>query len=147
MNFVAKSIRQTTGLTMAEFCAKYLDSEWRTFSVRLRKLKLYPNEVLLICLLTGKTTDELFETSAIETFCLRGKDSVNNEIRKFISKPNAADAVSKILGGEVKLSAPAIRKPVPHKKVKSKRIIAPKPAKTKESDFDFLDADIFKKKR
>lgn len=93
---VTKLIREKTGLKMSEFCETYLDSDWRAFATRLRRNKLYPNEAILICLLTGRNPSELFGLSTAEVFFLKGKDKVRVRVKEILEQPNSIDKVNLI---------------------------------------------------
>lgn len=71
-----KAILESTGLTLQEFCERHLNSKYVTFSARLSKNRLYPNEMLYICQVTGKPFSELFPGNFTTNLLLRGDPMV-----------------------------------------------------------------------
>ena len=130
MDLVTKTIRDTTGLTLVEFCEKYLHTDSRSFSVRLKKNRLYPNEASLICLMSGKKPIEVFELSTLETFFIKGK-----------SKEVSAQVKTLLDNAAVEILAPDLNeKPRPEKKkvkfrskVTEKKKTLPKLRKSKKN--------------
>jgi len=145
MKVLTKSIREATGLSMDEFCQKYLGSDWRTFAMRDRKKRLYPNEALLICLVTGKNPSELFGMSSIELFCLQGKEVVTKHILSILEKPDAMSKMNLILNNADGLRLnPVMTKEEKVKPKKSEPVKKPelKVETKKKDDFDFV-ADVY----
>ena len=97
MNEITREIRKATGLTMTDFCKVYLESDWRTFRARLKKGRMYPNESLLICLLTDRSPVQLYGETAFELFCLKGRKRVNDRIKKIVLQTKNAERLSVIL--------------------------------------------------
>jgi hypothetical protein len=166
MNVVAKAIREVTGLTLTQFCDKYLDSELQAFRNRLMKNNLYPNEAFLICLVTQKNPLELFGASALDVFFLNGKDTVTKRVRSLLEAPNAMDKINIMLndpsGLKIDLGAQKVvkkREPRISNKLEQKEqsfLAAPlrpydgsdnqkSPVMNAENDFDFVSTNIFKK--
>jgi hypothetical protein len=153
MKDLTKAIREATDLSMDEFCAKYLDCDWRTFSVRERKQKLYPNEALLICLMTGKNPVELFGMSSMELFCLQGKNKkINKRIKELLKKTDAVQKMNLILSNPEGLrlvtdmsqdDQPVVKKKEP-KKEAIKKVTPVVNKASKKSDFDFVDVNVFR---
>lgn len=150
MKAIAKAVRKSTGLTMKQFCEDYLETTFHPFAARVNGTnKLHPNEVLLVCLITGQNPLTLFGKDAVEIFLLRGKkEGVNKRIREIISQPDGITKLSLILGNLDGLNfnvqkpepKPEIQKP---KKVKAEKIEKPKEESKKTSDFDFVDTALF----
>lgn len=157
MDLLSKRIREKTGLTMHQFCVNYLDVNFPAFRSRLKKNGIpYPDEALLICLLTGYSPLELFERSAIEVFLLNGKESVRNRIKDII-KDNPSEKINMILNDPsgLRIDVPdlnAIGKARKEKKLpKEKKIASPlalvetAPEVNQENNFDFVDEKLFKR--
>lgn len=147
MKVLTKSIREATGLSMDQFCRKYLESDWRTFAARERKKRLNPNEALLICLVTGKNPLELFGMSTIELFCLQGKEVVTKHIQHILKEPDALNKINLILNNAdgLRLNPAMEEKPVRPRRVEERPIkMEPKSVtkKVKNDDFDFV-ADVY----
>ena len=159
MDSLSRHIRDTTGLTMHEFCLNYLDVNFPAFRSRIKKNGIpYPDEALLICLVTGHSPLELFGRQAIEVFLLNGKDSVRNRI-KDILKDNPSEKINMILNDPsgLRIAVPdmkSIGKPrkTAEKKVKEKKVkpvieeksVEMKVSKAPEGDFDFVETNLFK---
>ena len=148
MKDLTKSIREATGLNMDEFCEKHLDSDWRAFSIRDRKKKLYPNEALYICLITGKNPMELFEQSSLDLFFLSGKDGVTKRLKNLLKQRDAIDKMNLILSNPngLKISMtqsdePRKEKPARESKTEKQKTAAPKKV---ADEFDFVDDDVFR---
>lgn len=60
MHPLIKTIKQTTGTTIYEFCEKELKTEYKAFIARLNKGKLYPSEIFYIVHRTKKSLTEIF---------------------------------------------------------------------------------------
>jgi len=147
MKILTKSIREATGLSMDEFCRKYLESDWRTFAARERKKRLNPNEALLICLVTGKNPVELFGVSTIELFCLQGKEAVTKHIQHILKEPDALNKINLILNNAdgLRLNPIMDEKPAKVRKIEEKPVKKFEPKiekKVKNDDFDFV-ADVY----
>ncbi len=155
MDLVTKTIRDSTGLTLIEFCENYLDSDSRSFSARLRKNRLYPNEAVLICLLSGKKPIEIFERSTLETFFIKGKSNqVNLRIQELIDNGSAIEILAPDIGEKPapvkkKLKLKSREKKYSDASVKyQKEIDTPiqklnKPDFKEDMDTDFVDMKVF----
>lgn len=155
MRILTRSIRNATGLTLSEFCETYLKTNTPSFQARIKgKNELLPNEVLLICLITGENPKKLFGKDAVEIFLLRGKQqSVNNHIMDLIAKPGGMEKLNLVLGNLTGLRIDhGIEKPEhkPEKKEVKKIIKTTIPAEPipvkKVSKFDFVDTSVFANK-
>jgi hypothetical protein len=63
MSRLSKAIKSATGLTLADFCEKELNTKYNAFAMRLMGNKLYAAEVFYIVYRTGKTCEYLFNKS------------------------------------------------------------------------------------
>ena len=113
-----------TGLSMKEFCENYLETDARTFGSRLKKNRLYPNEALLICLITGKTPQEMFGLSAIDLFCLKGKHKgVSARVKDLLDKPGGNEKLNLILNSDG-LKFNLEEQSAPQKRVKKAKVVS-----------------------
>jgi hypothetical protein len=149
MDSVTNTIRECTGLTLVEFCQTHLETDSRSFSARLRKNRLYPNEAALICLLSGKKPIEVFERSTMETFFVKGKSKkVSAQIKEILDNDPDLDVLMPSLMEKAKPEKKKV-------KFKARRAASaptsksfPKPAAKKieaEGDPDFkVDVNLFR---
>jgi hypothetical protein len=138
MNDLTRSIRESTGLSIKEFCDLYLESDFRTFAHRRRSNTMHPNEALLICLITGKNPGELFGYSTLDLFFTKGKsEKVSKKIKEILASPEAFSKLSLILsnpdGLRIKLTDQQPPAPQPKRQAKSQRQpVAVKPQEPKK---------------
>lgn len=163
MDSLFKHIREATGLTTQEYCKNYLDSNFQAFRNRIKGDALRPNEMLLICLHTGKSPEVLFGKSAFEVFFLKGKDKTATHIKNLM-KTNASEKINMILNDPngLEIAVPnldVVSKPrkqrenkkeeqpieqSPEKKEVVNLKTHPKQEIVKADDFDFVETNLFK---
>jgi hypothetical protein len=107
MKPIARAIRKATGLTLREFCETQLNSKWVTFSVRLRKNRLYPNEYIFICLVTKQKFTDLFGTTFNHTLLFRGDESVTSKINGILKDSGEWDRLNRLIRSPLDLSIQA----------------------------------------
>jgi len=135
----AKAIRDATGLSVADFCKTYLNCNMAAFRLRDYKGILNPNEVLLICLISGRNPKDLFGSTAFEMFLLRGNEAVSGHIKEILKQPDAREKLNLILGNPEGLRIPVLIDP-PKQKLEKKARAAEKPKRKPVLDDDFVDA-------
>jgi hypothetical protein len=57
---LSQRIFEVTKLSLAEYCSKYLHCQFKAFAYRVRLNRLYPNEVIFLCLHLNTPCVELF---------------------------------------------------------------------------------------
>lgn len=135
----AKAIRDSTGLTVEEFCKTYLDCNMAAFRLRDYKGILNPNEVLLICLISGRNPQDLFGVSAFEMFLLKGNETVSNHVKEILKQPDAIQKLNLILGNPEGLRIPVtISPPKPKIEKKERQPLVNKKQAARVGD-DFVD--------
>lgn len=135
----AKAIRDATGLSIADFCKNYLNCNMMAFRAREQKGLLYPNEALLICLISGRNPLDLFGVTAFEMFLLRGDEFVSNQVKEILLQRDAMEKLNLILGNPEGLRIPIALAP----KKKKERDPLPKQIKPVEKKKEVVEVEDF----
>lgn len=88
---LVKHIKDATGLSMGEFCQKELHTDYKAWNWRLKKSRLYPDEILYIIWRTRKTVKELFGKDWHEMTIDNSNGPVVSEVKDIMSKMSKAE--------------------------------------------------------
>lgn len=86
MNNLAKTIKQVTGLSIGDFCAKELNTDYKAFNWRVKNNRLYPDEIFYMIWRTRKSVQELFGKSWHELVIDNSAGPVVKEVKDIIGK-------------------------------------------------------------
>lgn len=117
MHSLVKSIKAATGLSLGEFCEKELKSDYKAFNWRMKKNRLYPDEILYMIWRTRKTVQELFGKQWHELVLDNSSGPVVKEVKDIMRKMSAAEnrELERLVGLESYKA-----KPIEKKRAKSK---------------------------
>lgn len=91
MHGLVKYIKSATGLSMGEFCEKELHTDYKAFNWRLKKSRLYPDEILYMIWRTRKTVQELFGKDWNELIIDNSSGPVVTEVKDIMKKMSKAE--------------------------------------------------------
>lgn len=79
-------VRELMGLSMDEFCRKYLNTDIKAFQYRLRNKVCYPNEVIYISWLLGESVADLFGMDFMNLMGEQGPEEITKKINKLFKE-------------------------------------------------------------
>lgn len=100
---LSKIIRRVTGLTVPEFCTKYLNTNYKAFQYRARVKRLTPNEIILLSWVLGEPVEGLFGKQFLPLMYSQGEPEIEKQLVKMYQD---ADDIHKqrllnLLGGKI----------------------------------------------
>lgn len=111
-DLLVKKIKDLTGMTLSEFCEKYLFSQYNSFKYRRKHKQYYPNEVIFISWFMGESVEDLFGMDFTELMLHQGNQEVGQGIRKMLleATPDKRDQYFRLLSSSWKGTAPKEKK-------------------------------------
>lgn len=96
-------IKEITGLTLGEFCEKYLFTQYQAFKYRRKTRNYRPNEVMFMALCLGEPVKNLFGEDFLSMMAAQGAPEVEQEVREmlFAAEPATRKRYYRLLGVEV----------------------------------------------
>ena len=86
---------KATGLSLNDYCTKYLHCNHKAFSVRARLGRLYPNEMIFMCWHLNLRAKDLFGNGFFDVMMTHGQPGVQlvtDEVKRmFQEKPDLLD--------------------------------------------------------
>lgn len=79
---LSRVIRRVTGLTVPEFCTKYLNTNFKAFQYRVRVQRLAPNEIILLSWVLGEPVEGLFGKQFLSLMQGQGDPEIEKRLLK-----------------------------------------------------------------
>lgn len=88
---LVKYIKAASGLSMGEFCEKELKTDYKAFNWRLKKSRLYPDEIIYMLWRTKRTVQELFGKDWHELIIDNSSGPVVAEVKQIMGNMSKAE--------------------------------------------------------